>query len=224
MPQVLPFILFGTGFIVLFVWITQKARASKSALASRMELLGFRACPEESEAVLARVTQLENNAEYRYEIDNLMRAELDGKALFYYTKTLRRHDETAATEDVLVPLKRPSNAGLLLFVKPNSVPAGAMSKLIGNVATGPWDRQPDDLVRLTLPRDLQSSNIIGALGPHDGSLYDLMDPKKLPLIQQLGDCGVLMVLCRGGWCSLIIPHSHIPLNIDKLGPIIQQLM
>lgn len=112
---------------------------------------------------------------------------------------------------------------MAIFVKPGSLPAGAATKLIGTVATGTWDSQPDDLEKLELPMDLKSTNVIGARGPRGASLYDLLDTSALSVIQQVGDCGVMLVMCRGEWCSLTSTSRRMPMDVAKLWSLIESL-
>jgi hypothetical protein len=169
------------------------------------------------------VTRLENNSEYRYGIEDPMRAPLGRQHAYYYSKSRSRSGQITVAEELLFPLKRSSSAGVLLFVKPSKLPAGTATKLIGAVATGGWDSQPDDLTKLGLPVDLRNTNVIGALGPRGASLYDLLDAAALSVIQQLGDCGVMLVMCRCEWCSLASTSHRMPLDVAKLWGLIGSL-
>ncbi len=111
-----------------------------------------------------------------------------------------------------------------MFIKPSSLPTGTATKFIGAMAAGPWDIQPDDLVKLEVTIDHQAPNLLSVLAPAGASLYDLIDAKTLAAMQQLGDCGIMaIVMCRNSWCSLNIPTGRMPLNLDRLWPIIRQL-
>lgn len=121
-----------------------------------------------------------------------------------------------AEEEVLFPLKRPSAAGLLLVVKPSSLPAGLASRMLGTLATGAWDAQPDDLKRLDLPADLKDTNLVGALAPSGASLYELVDTATLSVVQGLGDAGGMLVRFREGWCSVAGTSSRIPFKVEEL--------
>jgi hypothetical protein len=69
-------------------------------------------------------------------------------------------DATAvAEEEILFPLKRPCTKGLVLTVKPSCLAPGLATRLMGAIATGPWDAQPDDLRRFELPPDLKNTNL-----------------------------------------------------------------
>jgi hypothetical protein len=145
-----------------------------------------------------------------------MRAALGNQTIYYYWKERGRGKEVVATEELLVPLRRPSEAGLVLVVKPSSLPSGMASRLIGSVATGAWDAQPDDLKRMELPPDLSGTNVIGALGPAGTSLFDLIDMGSLRTLEGAGDCGATTVMCRGEWCSLVSGSSRMRLDVEKL--------
>jgi hypothetical protein len=84
------------------------------------------------------------------------------------------------------------------------------------VATGPWDAQPDDLQRLELPRDLEGTNVLAALGPPGANLYDLVDSRTLAVVQTLGDAGALCVRLRDGWCAVTAIGEHIPFRLDQV--------
>jgi hypothetical protein len=112
---------------------------------------------------------------------------------------------------------------LTVFVKPTQLPAGTATNLIGAVATGAWDSQPDDLAKLEIPVDLRDTNLIGLLGPAGTSLYDLVDSSTLSVLQHVGDHGALVVMCRGEWCSLAATSLRMPLDLDKLWPLVAGL-
>ena len=110
------------------------------------------------------------------------------------------------------------------FVKPTGLQAGTATRLIGAVATGDWDAQPDDLNKIEIPLDLQGTNIIGALGPHGASFHDLIDSQTVPLMQRMGDAGVMTVMCRDMSCSLSSPSARMPFTLEKLWPLLERLV
>jgi hypothetical protein len=224
MLEFLPFIVFGVAFVALVVWLTLKSRQAKAAQARKLEHMGFTPCHQETGTLVERVTSLENNSEYRYRIENPLGASFNGSAVYFYTKSRHRQGHIVAADEFLFPLKRPSEQGLLLFVKPTEVPDGTATTLIGAVATGAWDSQPDDLTKLEIPVELRGTNLIGVLGPAGTSLYDLFDTRTLPLVQKVGDAGALSVMCRGEWCSLSSPSARMPLDLDRIVPIIRELV
>lgn len=223
MLQYVPFLLFGVAFLGLIAWLVLKKRSANAALARKLELMGFAPCPAESDRLVEKITRLENNAEYRYRVENPMKGSAGGNPVYFYRKCRHRQGHVVTADEFLFPRQRPSKEGLLLFVKPTGLPAGTATHLIGAVATGAWDSQPDDLTRLEIPVDLKKSNLIGALGPRNRSLYDLIDTEGLSLIQQVGDGGAMIVTCRGEWCSLSSPQARLPFDIDRLWPIVRQL-
>jgi hypothetical protein len=223
MLEMLPFVVFGVAFLGLILWMALRGRASDTARKGRLQALGFAPCPDEVAFLTKTVTRIENNAEYRYSVEKPYRASLRGQHAYYYSKSRRRRGHIVGADELLVPLRRPSPAGVTLFVKPTGVPAGTATKLIGAVATGGWDSQPDDLEKLEIPVDLQQTNLIGVLGPSGASLYDLIDPATLSALQQVGDHGALVVMCRGEWCSLAAPSPRMPLDLDKLWPLVSGL-
>jgi hypothetical protein len=225
MPQALPFILLGVVLVVLFVRLIFKNRAASASKAQQLSRMGFTACPAEAQALAEKIAWLEKNSEYRYSVEHPMRASSDGKTVYYYTKARQRVGDVVSTEEFLVPLRRPSSDGLMLFVKPTGLPGGGTAtKLIGSMATAGWDVQPDDLTKLEIPIDLQRSNLIGALGPPGTSLYTLLAGETLACMQQVGDCGALIVMCRGEWCTLTSPGSRMPFNLDKIWAVIRELV
>jgi hypothetical protein len=40
----------------------------------------------------------------------------------------------------------------------------------------------------------------------------------------VGDAGALSVMCRGEWCSLSSPSARMPLDLDRIVPIIRELV
>ena len=218
-----PFILFGLAFVVLVIWLTLKSRQEKAAQAEKLARMGFSACELETSELVEKVTRLENNAEYRYSIENPFRASHNGKSVYFYSKSRHRQGHVVAADEFLVPLKRPSQQGLMLFVKPSDIAEGTATSLIGAVATGAWDSQPDDLTKLEIPTELQGTNIIGALGPKGETLYNLIDNNTLSLMQNVGDCGAYIVTCRAEWCSLSSPSARMPFDLDRIWPLIGKM-
>jgi len=111
----------------------------------------------------------------------------------------------------------------VLFFKPSALRPGTSATLIGSLATSGWDAQPDDLTRLEVPVELLESNLIGILAPANASLFDLIDAKDLAVLQPVADFGILVVHCRGGWCSLASSTTRMDLDLERLWPLIQQL-
>jgi hypothetical protein len=224
MTELLPFILFGLAFAVVIAVVMIRGRASRAARLQRLAEMGFSAAPDEKETLAERITGMENNTGYHYSVAQPMRANLSGKDVYFYQKSRHRSGSSYAAEELLLPLSRPSEAGLMLFVKPSDIPAGTATKLIGAVATGAWDAQPDDLAKLAIPVDLQGTNLVGAMGPAGASLYDLIDADRLSRMLGAGDCGAFIILCRGDLCSMSSPSHQMPLDLDKAVPFIRDLI
>jgi hypothetical protein len=210
---------FAVVAVALVAWSLTSTSRRERARRLALDRLGFRPCPDESGRLAQTVAQIENNRGYRYEVKEPRR--LEGRPpIPYYVKVRHRRDrdedEVVAEEEVLLPLKRPSPAGLVLVVKPSSLPAGLASRILGTLATGAWDAQPDDLKRLELPPDLKDTNLVGALAPPETSLYELVDTATLSVVQGVGDAGGMLVRFREGWCSVAGTSSHIPFNVEEL--------
>ena len=69
-----------------------------------------------------------------------------------------------------------------------------------------------------------SARLVGALGPAGFSLYDLIDATTLSQMLGAGDCGALIVLCRGELCSLGSPSGQMPLELEKATPFLRDLL
>jgi hypothetical protein len=121
-------------------------------------------------------------------------------------------------------VRRRSNAGVVLTVKPTSLAPGLATRMLGAVATGPWTTQPDDLKRLELPVDLKDTNLLGALGPPGASLYDLVDAGVLSVVQGLGDAGALLIRLRDDWCAVEAGHWQVPFRVDEIVARVRPLL
>lgn len=223
MPEYLPFVIFGIVFVGIIVVVIVKTRAGSKARVQRFMGMGF--TPVEDDAALVeKITRLENNAGYRYSVKDPMRAEIKGGEIYFYEKSRRRSDDLYVAEEFLFPLTRSSGQGLMLFLKPTNIPSGTATKLIGAVATGAWDAQPDDLRKLEIPMDLRDSNLIGAMGPAGASLDDLIDRQTLGTLMQVGDLNGFLVLCRDSLCSISSPVPRMPLDVERVWSFLQSLV
>lgn len=225
MPEYVPYLLAAAVLLALVAVVrgVRGQRARQKALAQGLERLGFRPCPDETDHLQETIRQIENNAGYRCRVRGPRRM---GRApVYYYLKTRDRHDEEPVLEEeVLFGLARPTSGGLVLVVKPSSLPAGLATRVLGSMATGAWDSQPDDLTRLELPRELRETNIVGALGPAGSGLHDLVDPGTLSVVQGLGDAGAMIVRFRGAWGSAASGSRQIRFRVEEIVSRIRPLL
>ena len=228
MPTYLPFVLIGVVAVGLIVWslVTQRGRMRAQKAAS--ERLGFRPCPDEKAWLEETVTRIENNQGFRYEVRDPKRWS-EEPPVYTYDKIRyqdARGDDVVpvAEQEVLFPLKRASAGAIVVTVKPSSLAPGLATRVIGAIAAGPWDAQPDDLYRLELPPDLKGTNLMRVLGPSGASLYDLVDGDTISVMQGLGDAGGIFVRVRDGWCSVASASSQIPFRLDELLARIRPLL
>jgi hypothetical protein len=227
MTPYLPFVLGGLAVLALIVWSVLSQCGRHQAQKGVLEQLGFRPCPDQKNHLEETVTRIENNQGFRYEVRDPK--QLSGeRAVYHYIKMRHRDGDPDATavaeEEVLFPLKRPSGAGLVLTVKPSSLAPGLATRLMGAIATGPWDAQPDDLHRLELPPDLKNTNLVGALGPPGAKFYGLIDMGTLSVVQGLGDVGAILVRFRDDWCTVASTSRQIPFRLDELVARIRPLL
>jgi hypothetical protein len=210
-------VLVGLVVLAVVAWSVADTYRKNRDRRQALDRLGLQPCPEERTRLEEIVTRLENNRGYRYEVSEPRRVSGE-PAIYYYVKT--RHDDgddpPMVEEELLFPLKRSSTAGLALVVKPSSIPAGLASRIMGSVATGPWDAQSDDLVRLDLPPDLRDTNLLGALAAPGARLYDLVDGGTLSVVQGLGDAGGMFVRFREGWCAVAGVSHQVPFKVDEI--------
>jgi hypothetical protein len=227
MTLYLPFVLAGLVVLALIVWSVLSQRGRHQAQKGALEQLGFRPCPDQKNHLEETITCIENNQGYRYEVRDPK--QLSGeRAVYHYIKMRHRDEDPDATavaeEEILFPLKRPSAGGLALTLKPSSLGPGLATRLMGAIATGPWDAQPDDLHRLELPPDLKNTNLVGALGPPGAKFYDLIDTGTLSVVQGLGDAGGILVRFRDAWCTVAGTSTQIPFRLDELLARIRPLL
>ena len=217
MPTYWPIALVALVAGGLLLWTVVAQRRRDRAQRSIVEQAGFRPCPEQKDWLEETVTRIECNRGFRYEVRDPKR--LAGEpAVYYYIKVRHGHphEDAVAEEEILFRLKRQSAGGVVLTVKPSSLAPGLATRMLGAVATGPWDAQPDDLERLELPRDLTGTNLIAALGPPGANLYDLVDSRTLSVVQTLGDAGAMSVRFRDAWCTVAGVGAQIPFRLDQV--------
>jgi hypothetical protein len=219
------FALAGLVVIGLVVWSIAAQRGRDRTRKAALAELGFRPCPEQRQWLEETVARIENNAVFRYEVRDPKR--LPGEPAVYYYVKMRHRDageDATAEEEILFPLKRRSSAGLVLTVKPSSLAHGLATRMLGAIATGPWDTRADDLQRLEIPPDLRDTNLVGAVGPAGASLYDLVDTSTISVMQGLGDAGGMFVQFRDGWCAVAGASAQIPFRVDELVARIRPLL
>lgn len=225
MTTYLPFIVGALVVAGLVAWSLAGHHRRRQARKAALAQLGFDPCPDRKGWLEETVTRIENNRAYRYEVRDPKR--LRGEpAVYFYVKMRHRHphEDAMAEEEVLFPLKRPSAAGLVLTMKPTSLPPGLATRVLSAIATGPWDSQPDDLQRLELPPDLKDTNLLAALGPPGARLQDLVDPGMLSFAQGLGDAGGTFVRFRDAWCAVAGASAQIPFRVDVIIARIRPLL
>ena len=222
-----PFLLAGLLAAALIVWSVLGRRGRLRDQKGALEQLGFRPCLDQKSKLEEIITRIENNESFRYEVRDPK--QLAGEPPVYHYLKMRHRDAdpdvaAVAEEEILFPLKRPSAGGLVLTVKPSSLAPGLATRLMGAIATGPWDAQPDDLERLEIPADLKDTNLIGALGPRGANFYDLVDTSTLSVVQGLGDAGGIMVRFRDAWCTVASTSRQIPFRLDEVVARIRPLL
>jgi hypothetical protein len=225
MPSYWPAIVIGVVGAALVAWSIVAQRGRNRAVKEASARLGLRPCPDEKAWVEETVAGIENNPGYRYEVRNPRRWPQTPPVYFY--DKIRRRDgdsEPAAEQEILFPLRRAVAGAFVVAVKPSSLKAGLATRLIGAVATGRWDAQPDDLQRLDLPLDLENTNLIGVLGPHGASFYDLVDASMVSVLQGIGDAGGVFVRARGGWCVVASASAQVPFKLEELVARIRPLL
>ena len=226
MPSLLFLVIAGAAAVaLLFYWGVTAQSRKHLAREQALTRMGFSPCPDREAWLEETVTGIENNREYRYEVRDPKC--LSGTSpVYYYIKRRYHHghEDSYVEEEILFALKRPSAAGLVLVVKPSSLAPGLATRMLGTIATGPWDAQPDDLQRLELPMDLRNTNLVGALGPPGASLYDLVDSPTLGVIQGLGDVGGMFVRFRDAWCVVASTSKQIPFRADEVVSRIRPLL
>ena len=206
------------GVAALAAWVFLAHRKQQRAQQERLDRLGFRPCPEEKGTLEALVNRLVNDKDHHYTVEQPRR--LQGEpAIYYFVKRRDKSDsddQGDAGEELLFRVRRRSNAGVALAVKPSSIAPGIATRMLGALATGPWTTQPDDLQRLELPADFKDTNLLGALGPPGSSLYDLVDARILSVVQGIGDVGGLTIRLRDEWCAVEAGHWQLPFRVDEI--------
>lgn len=128
-----------------------KGRADRRARIQMLCRMGFAPSPADEETLSEQVARLENNSEYRYRIENPMRASLAGRPVWFYTEERARQGNVVAAHEFRFRLDRDSSEGLVLFFKPSGLRPGTTVTLIGSLAPHPtacvcFDRRFTELI------------------------------------------------------------------------------
>ncbi len=225
MPTPLLIAIVAALVVGFLLWSLVGQYRRKRVQKSELEHLGFQPCPDRKSWLEETIAHIENTAGFNYEVKDPK--QLPGEATIYHYLKLRHRyaDEPAMTEEeMLFLVKRPSPAGLVLTIKPSSLAPGIATRLMGAIATGPWDVQPEDLSRITVPPDLKDTNLIAALGPSGAGLYDLVDSDTISVMQRLGDAGGVLVRFRDNWCSVAGTSAQIPFRVNELIAFMRPLL
>ncbi len=225
MSTYLLFVVAGLIVVGLVIWSIVRQHRTHKAQKAALEQLGFVPCPDKKGWLEETAARIENTRGFDYEVRDPKR--LPGEpAVYHYIKMRSRYaDEPAvAEEEILFPLTRPSAAGLVLTVKPTSLAPGLATRMMGAIAAGPWDVQPEDLHRIEIPPDLKDTNLVAALGPSGAGFYDLVDSSTVTVVQGFGDAGGILVRFRDSWCAVASTSAQIPFRVDELAARIRPLL
>ena len=199
-------VVVGVVIVGLFVWLVVRQRGIARAEQAALEQFGFHPCPDKKPWLEQTIASIERNTQYTYTVQEPRRLDSE-PAVYFYTKLRSRDlpssDESAlGSQEILFPVRRKSNDGVALMVKPSSLKSGFATDLISVVPGAAWDIQPEGLEKIELPVELLDSNVVVALGPRGASLLDLVDGKTLEIVKGLGDAGGMFVQFRDNWCSV----------------------
>jgi hypothetical protein len=186
--------------------------------------MGFSRCVGETEMLVDVVTEIENNAVYRFSIDGPMRSVISGEECYFYTKLRLIQTRVTGMEELLFPLRRPSENGLLLLVQSEDVPIASARRWGEMMHPGIRDWPPKELVFIDIPSAVDVGPIVAAFGPPHSALFELIDESTLEALGRAGDCGVATITCRGRWCSLASAGPRKTLGLGKLLPTVEKLI
>ena len=227
MPSTWPLVVIGALGAGLLLWKLTTRRGRTRNLRAVRERLGFQPCLDETSWLEQTIAGIENNQGFRYEVREPQRWSTE-PPVYTYEKVryppARSDVEPATEQEILFPLRRPPAGAIAVTVKPSSLAVGAVTRMIGAVASGPWDSRPDDLHPLELPVDLQGTNLVGALGPPGARFHDLVGANMTSVMQSLGDAGGIFVRARNGWCIVAGNNSQIPFRLDEILARIRPLL
>ncbi len=140
MPESNALVLVGVGLVAvaLAAWVFTAHRKRQKGQEELLDRVGFKPCPEEQGMLEPLVNPLVNDRNHHYEVELPRR--LQGEpAIYHYVKVRDRRrssDERDAGEELLFRVRRRSDSGVVLVVKPSSLaPWGASPP-------GPGPRSP----------------------------------------------------------------------------------
>lgn len=221
--------LLGVSLLVLaiaglIIWSMVKHSKKQKALKDLLGNIGFATCNEEKKALAEKVTFIENNSEYTYSVRKPMKVSQGDTHVYFYIKERRRSGDLDMSEEFLFTVERNRKLPFTIYLKPTSLKEGIGTKLIRSIVTMGWDSQSDDLVKIELPADLQSSNVLGVMGTKNCSFYDLFDSNVLSLLLRGADNDVFIIRCRDNLCSIESPLAVQIKNHEKIWSYIQLLI
>ena len=191
-------------FVVLVVIAVFGARRRGASTSTFIKDKGFIPCPEKENVIKARVNAVENNSMYQYGIHKPHRAMLNGRNVYWYSRTRARaseiHDVNSMSfAEFLVEIPRPSDNPLIIYVKPSEVTGGIALSLLEKTLSMNLTSHPPDVTRFPSPSHVSYRNILAVFGKEGVSLYDLISDELLRLIDKAGDSGVF---CDFSWQRL----------------------
>jgi len=208
----------------LIIWSMVKHSKKQKVMKSLLLNIGFAPCDEEKKALAEKVTFIENNSEYTYSVRKPMEVSQGNTHVYFYIKERRRSGDLDVSEEFLFTVERNKKLPFTIYLKPTSLAEGIGTKLIRSVVTMGWDSQSDDLVKIDLPEDLQSSNILGVMGPKNCSFYDLFDSNALSLLLRGADNDVFIMHYRDNLCSIESPLALQIKNHENIWSYIQLII
>lgn len=222
--ELLGFSLLVLAIAGLVVLSMAKHSKKEKALKNLLRNIGFAPCDEEKKDLAEQVTFIENNSEYTYSIRKPMKVLHGDTHVYFYIKDRRRSGHLDVSEEFLFTVERNRKLPFTIYLKPTSLKEGLGTKFIRSVVTMGWDSQSDDLVKTELPADLQSSNILGVMGPKNYSFYDLFDSNAISLLQRGADNDVFIMHCRDNLCTIESPLALQIKNHEKIWSYMQLLI
>lgn len=222
--ELIGFSLLMLAIVGLIVWGTVKHSKRDKAQKILLAKLGFAPCNKEIEVLTEKITLLENNSEFAYSVRNPMKASQGDTHVYFLTKDRRRKGNLIVFEDFLLTINRRTSLPFQIYLKPSSVKEGMATKLLRSTTTTGWDSQSDDLVKIELPANLQSSNILGLMGPKGCSFYDFFDSIAIRLLIHGADNDVFTIRCRENLCSIETPLVGHKQDYEKIWSFIQRLI